>query len=230
MNYSDILNGNNTSYQGKGFARSVMLNQLSFDLQRAAFASQDRSAAPVFDAELVEAMGDNGLPQAVKLDVQELTNATAAAFLLLSRHIQTPDPETGRKPEYLMRFLKGPKEIIQAAVDYRLNRQKQQTQATAQMLGANPETRLKNIEIETKAQAEALVTPMQKHFVDALRSQRENDDDTLIDTIVDAMTNAGRDPAKEIKRAAVALIESQKKRFEAGGFVAIDPAVYVLAQ
>jgi len=231
MKYSQILAGNDTSFAACGFARSVVLNQLSFDLQRASFASQSASQKPVFDAELLDAMGDHGLPQAVVLNQDELTKASAAAFLLLSRHIQKPDPETGRKPEYLIRFLKGPKEIIQAAVDFRLTRQKQQTMATAAMLGADPTKRLETITTEINAQANALVKPMQTSFVHAIKELRDADDEVLINCAVEAIVNTGRDPAKEIKRAAQAMIESQKKRFETdGGFVAIDPAIYALAQ
>lgn len=229
MNYTNIINGIEVPFQAVGFARSVLLNQLGFDLQRAVFKTQTQTDTPVFDESLAEAMGDTGLPQATKLDVDQLTNGCAAAFVLLARHIQKVDPDTGRKPEYLLRYLKGPKEIMKAAVDYRLNSRKAQALATAASLKADPTKRIAALELEIRAQCDAILQPLNTSFVESVKSMRDMDDDELADTALEAMVDAGRDPAKEIKRAAQAYVESQKKRFEEGGFVNIDAFVAALA-
>lgn len=228
MEFTKVLCGEQ-GFAAAGFAKTVLLSQTGFDLQRAVFRSE-KADTPAFDARYAEALGENGLPEPQKLDTTELTLAMAASFILLTRHMSKPDPETGRKPDYLRRWLKGPKEVIEAQVDWQLERAKQQTQATAAMLGANPETRLKLVEQEIRKSVEGKIEPHVAAFVDQLGKLKSEDDDTLIGLVVEAMANAGRDPAAEIKRAAVMFIESQKKRFESGGYVQIDASIYALAK
>lgn len=66
-------------------------------------------------------------------------------------------------------------------------------------------------------------------FKESLELYRDADDSDLIDVCLDAMTNAGRNPAKEMKAAAKAILENAKKRFEAGQFVRVDAGIYALA-
>ncbi len=233
MNFTNELNGS-SGFETAGFVKSVVLNQIGFDLQRAAFQKQAVNEAPVADAvadqELKAAMGDNGLAERTVLNMDELVTAYAAGFILLTRHCNTPNPETGRKPEHLVRYLKKPSDIVQAGIDYRLTRQVAQAIATAEMLKADPTKRVAALRTELEAQAATLTTPINKAFVQAIREQSEDENSDLIDTVLEAMTNTGRNPALEIKRAAQALIDSQKTRFEAGEFAMVDAGIYTLAQ
>jgi hypothetical protein len=154
----------------------------------------------------------------------------AAAFVLLSSHIKTPHPETGRKEEHLMRFLKSPAQIVKDAVDFGTNRQIMQTKATAEMLKADPTARIAALEAEALKRCEAATEPITKAFVDAIKGLRDKSNDELVDIACEALIDCGRDPAVEIKRSAVAFIESQKKRLENGEFVSVDAGIYALAQ
>lgn len=231
MEFSKVIGGA-SGFETAGFAKTVVLNQIGFDLQRAAFQKEQKDT-PVADAaaerELREALGDNGLPTATRLNLEGLTEAYGAAFILTTRHCNQPHPETGRKPEHLVRYLKQPSAIVQAGIDYRLERQMAQIKATALMLNADPTKRIAAIKVELAEQAAALVAPINKAFIGAVKKFRDLDDDALIDVCVEAMSNAGRNVAQELKRAAQALIDSQKKRFEEGGFAQVDAGIYALA-
>lgn len=229
MNFSEVLNGK-TTFQAAGFIKTVLLSQLGFDLQRAVFKSTKKDATPVIDSRYDAAMGDTGMSESKPLNPENLCEGMAAAFTLLTRHIQTPDPETGRRPEYLLRWRKGPAEVIQAQVDWQLENAKQQTQAVAAMLGADPTTRLATVEQEIRDRVAGQVEPHVAAFVNHLTTMRDWSDDDLADTACDAMIEAGRDVAAEVKRAAKLYLESQKKRYETGGYVAIDPGIFALAQ
>ena len=107
MNFTNVINGNN-GFEAAGFAKSVLLNQIGFDLNRALFQASTAEERPAFDARLAAAMGDNCLPERTILDADALCEGYAAAFLLLTRHIKTVKPETGRKPEHFIRYIKTP--------------------------------------------------------------------------------------------------------------------------
>lgn len=230
MNYTNVLEGQ-SGFTAAGFAKSVLKSQIDFLLGIAVMrANNPARDVPQFDADVQDAMGDNGLPEPQALDVGELTMGSAAAFVLLSRHIKTPHPETGRKEEYLVRFLKDGKSVLQGTMDYSTNRAIAQAKATCEMLKADPTKRIESIQTEAKKKLETISGPVQASWISDLRSVVNLDDNQLIDLAEEALVNAGRDPAKEIKRAAVAFLDSQKKRLEHGDFVQVDAGVYALAQ
>ncbi len=232
MNVTEIVSGSN-GFEAAGFVKSVFANQLGFFLQRAAFQKEQGNEVPVADAaeaaELRAAMGDNGLAERQVFDMDELVTANAAAYILLTRHCNTPNPENGRKPEHLVRYLKTPAMVVQAGIDYRLERQILQTRAAAELFKADPSKRIEVITTELKAQAATLTAPINKAFVEAIKLQSDDENSDLVDTCLEALVNCGREPSKEVKQAAIALIASQKKRFEAGDFAMVDAGIYALA-
>ncbi len=230
MEFTKILLGS-SGHVAQGFARATLASQLAFWYGRSVV--RDMSPArdvPVFDQSIVEAMGDNGLPEVHPLNTNVINSGYAAAFLLLSGHIKTPHPETGRKEEHLMRFLKAPKDIVKDAVDFGMNRQIAQTKATAAMLKADPSARITALEQEGQKRVAVALEPVTKNFVTALTSLRDKNNDELVDIACEALIDCGRDPASEIKRSALAFIDSQKKRLENGEFVSVDAGIYTLAQ
>jgi hypothetical protein len=46
--------------------------------------------------------------------------------------------------------------------------------------------------------------------------------------VLEAVVNAGRDPASEIRRAADAMQDSARKRYEAGQFASLETSIYTL--
>lgn len=222
-------------FSAAGFARATLASQLAFDLGRAAVKQANpANDRPVFDDSINEVFADdNGLPTATVLDVGSLTEGYAAAFLLLRDHIKTPHPETGRREEHLLRFLLPPKAVIQAAASFRAERMAdnsvQQAQATAAMLGVDPTARVNAIKAEQSKNSTIECAAIDTAFVAALRTMKGWSVEDLVDTAVEAMADAGRDPTKEIQRSAVAFLDSQRKRMAEGKFVAIDAGIYSLA-
>ncbi len=233
MNVSELIQGVK-GFECAGFVKSVLANQIGFFLQRAAFQKEQGNETAVADAaevaELRAAMGDNGLAERLVFDVDALTDAAAASYVLLTRHCNTPNPENGRKPEHLIRYLKTPGQIIQAGIDYRLERQILQTKASAAMFNADPTKRIEVIRTELAEQAKVLTAPISKAFVTAIKAYAETDDVELVDVCLEALVDCGRNPTQEVKQAAVALLASQKKRFEAGEFAMVDAGIHALAQ
>ncbi len=230
VTFTDVVNGK-SGHTAAGFAKSTIKSQVDFCLGIALMkAANPANDTPVFDSAIVDVMGDNGLPTPQKYDANELTTASAAGFVLLSRHIKTPHPETGRREEYLGRFLKSAKEVVQAAVDYQTVRNIAQTKATCEMLKADPTKRIESLQAEATKKAETLAAPAMQSWLEALKQVKDQADDQLIDVCLEALVNAGHDAAKDTKRAAIAFLDSQRKRMEAGQFVAIDAGVYALAQ
>lgn len=230
MNYSEVISGS-LGHTAAGFAKSTLASQCNFWLGVAVARSQNpKNDVPVFDASTVEAMGDQGLPTPVKLDLEELLEASAAGFLLLARHIKTPNPENGRKEEFLTRFLKDAKMVIQANSDFTVSREVQRTEANAKMLKADPTKRIEAIKTEAQTRTNAIIGPMQEAWTKNLKELQDGEDSYLADLCCEALVNAGRDVAGEIKKAANTLIDSQRVRFEEGKFAAVDAGIYALAQ
>ncbi len=228
MNIRQVCVGE-SSFQAAGFAKTVLLGQTGFAFQQAVFR-REKADTPAFDARYAEAMGDSGLPPAIKLDADELCEGMAASFTLLVRHMTRNDPETGRRPEYLRRYLKGPKEVIEKQVNWQLSAQKAADEATAAMLGCDATARVNALRAELTKQAESQIEPHIAAFVKHLAAMKDVDDEELINTALESLVNAGHDPEADLKRAAKLLIEAQAKRFNNGQFVRVDAGIYALAQ
>lgn len=230
ITFTDVVNGK-SGHTAAGFTKATIKSQIDFrlglSLMRDANPAND---TPVFDSAIVDVMGDAGLPQRQEYDSNELTTASAAGFVLLSRHIKTPHPETGRKEEYLTRFLKSAKEVITAAVDYQTIRNVAQTKATCEMLKADPAKRIESLHAEAMKKAETLTAPAQANWLNALKEVKDQADDQLVDMCLEAMVNAGDKPEAVTKEAAIRFLTAQRKRMEAGQFVSVDAGVYALAQ
>jgi hypothetical protein len=258
MKYTDIMLGSQ-GHAAQGFTRATICGQLGFLVSQAALQTEKKNDTPQYDADIVEAMGDNGLPQAVVLDLKELVYGYAAAFHLLTKHVNTPNPETGRKDLHLVdRFLRTPKKLIQTGVDFRLNGAIRTLEATAGMVVDSTkeknetynacsdeaakaawvkleisrlvEPRANVLKQEAAARVTTVTAPIDAMFVAALKDVKDVDEATWCDIALEALTNAERDPAAEIKRSAIVFIESQKKRMQDGKFVRIDPGIYALAK
>jgi hypothetical protein len=221
------------SFGACGFARSTVLNQSLFYMNRSLY-QKPAAEIPVADARLAGMLGDTGQPEAIKLNTEELTHAVSCAYILLHRHCNKNDPETGRRPEFLRKWLREPKDYITAQANafekMVLERRTATEKATALSLGADPSARLAVIAAEVKALNKADSAPAQNWFIEGVSVFKDREDQELIDVIVEAMTNAGMDVSKEIEKAAKMYLESQKTRYEAGGYVTIDQGIYALAQ
>lgn len=228
MEITKVVNGTN-GFEAAGFAKSVLLNQLGFNLSRALFQATTQTETPVFDARLAAAMGDNGLPERTILDADSLAEGYAAAFILLTRHVKNSNPETGRRPEHLIQYIRTPEQVIKRSVDFRLTKQADQIKATAKMLKADPTARLEAVKKEQEAQAAALTAPVMEFFLNKVAEMRDWENDALLDCAIESLTAAGKNVATELKNAAVALIDAQKKRFEEGKFATVDAGIYALA-
>lgn len=229
MNLSDISTGG-SSFAAAGFVRTVFLNQLGFDLKRAVFQAEKKDT-PVFDARIMAAMGDNGLPEVKQLNADQICDAMAAAFVLVTRHVSKPDPETGRKPEWMAKLLRAPANVIEEQVNWRLTNSINAAKATAASLGADPTKRIEVIRTEMAAQAAVLYDKYTAAFAASLSRYVDDDDESLVDVCCEALVDAGRDPTQEVKRAALAYLERQKERFETdGGYVAVDAGIYALSK
>ena len=235
MQASKVLAGS-LGFTAQGFARVTALSQINFNLGRAVVRSLSPARnVPVADARLNSLFEDEGTgPVAVvKLNVEELTQASAAAWILLRRHIKTPHPETGRPEEHLVKMLVTPTDAIIKAIqfvkDSSMSRSIQQAEAEALMLGVDASARVEAIKASQAAEDSADITPHEQYFLECVKEQRDYDADVLIDDVLEAWVNAGRDPSKEIKASAKAFLAFQAKRMTEGKFVKVDGGVYALA-
>jgi hypothetical protein len=231
MNPSAILAGTDTTHQAMGFARSTALRLTGFLVTIGVFQGQ-KSDTPLFDKSIADAMGDNGLAQATVIDLNTVTEAHAAAFILLNRHIAKPDPDTGRKPEFMIdAFLKKgqPSVLLANAVESQIKRDLTRMQANAAMVGADPTKRAAALRAEFNETVALHVGPVTQQFVSCLGTFKDADDESLIDVVVEAIKDAGRDLAGELKQSALMSIDSARKRIEGGKYATIDAGVYKLA-
>jgi len=229
MDYKAVLNGS-AGFTAAGFAKTTLKTQTDFLMGLAAMRAANPAVdTPVFDSRTLEIMGDTGVQQPTKLDLDELTSASAASFVLLARHIGTKHPETGKSEEFLTRFLRDPKQVIQRAFDYRVQTQVMQAKATCEMIGADPGRRIEVIQAEAAKQYEAAVEPIQIAWLKCLKDWKDADDEMLIECCEEALTNAGKNVGDLISQAAKAYLGAQKKRAEAGGFVKVDAGIFGLA-
>lgn len=229
MEYTKVLNGER-GFGATGFAISALLSQTGFDLKRAVFQGQKKDKAAIHDARYDEAMGENAVPAEKKLDIDDLIKGMASGFVLLSRFIQKPNPEDGKKPVHLKRWLKGPAEVIEEQIEWQLANDKQSTAADAAALGVDLSKRQAALAAAIRANAEKQIEPHVTAFCKLLKEYRAIDDSVLVDQLVTTVTNAGRDPAKDIKRAADFYVEQQKKRAESGLFFRLDMSIVALTK
>jgi hypothetical protein len=228
MDATKILNGS-CDFDTTGFAKSVVTNQLGFTLNRAVWQATSKAETPVFDARLAKAMGDNGLPERTVYDADDLCRGYAAAFIVLTRHIKTPNPENGRKPEHLVRYVKTPDSLIMDGVQFRINNQTDQIKADAVAFGSDPGPRLAAMKAEQMAQAKALGAPVMDSFLAAVEALGNEDTCDLIDIAMESAANAKINVAGELKDAARRYIDAQKKRFDAGKYAHVSSGVFALA-
>lgn len=236
MNPTAILNGS-TGFAAAGFAKTVLLNQTGYLLRLAAFQTE-KDDVPVQSAGVAAAFGDNGLPQRVKLDAGELVKGMAASYILTVRHIGTPDPDTGKKPEFLRDIkgkdgtplLKEPLHVVQAGVNFGLVAKEAHERAQAKMFGTDPTDRIAAIRKEAEEQAKIITKPLQAAFEVYIRANVNAPDDELIDTAMEALVNAKRDPAAEMKQAAKAYVKAMAERHKAGKWTNVDAGIWAMAQ
>jgi hypothetical protein len=229
MQPTKVLNGS-TGFAAKCFGWSVMLSQLAFDVGRAMNRKQEDE--PVFDAStqasLEEVFGDSGVPTVTVLNVDELITAHAAAFIMLRRCLGEQDPETGRRPEHLVKRLVPLPDSIVQSVSRLTSFNLQQGKAEAAKLGADFSNREAAILAEAETEAKRQIEEVKGPWIEAIKLQANEDTDYLIGTTLDAMVNAGRVPTLELRKAADLLREAMKKRVEAGGFAKLDASIYAL--
>jgi hypothetical protein len=235
MNSTQILSGNN-GFLAAAFSRSVLCNQLAFDYNRAKNQREVKDT-PAHDAALEaalnEALGTNGLPVVKKLNAEEIADAHAACYILLRRSLSEKDPETGRSPQWLAPRLIALPDAVVSNVDrltqYNISRAK----AEAEKLSTNDKpvdcsSRIAAIQAEGDALAKEMRQSVVGPWLQSVKSYAKADTSDLIDVVLEAIVNTGRDPASEIRRAADAMQEGARKRYEAGQFASLETSIYAL--
>jgi hypothetical protein len=229
MEPTKVLNGS-TGFAAMCFARSVFVNQIAFTVGRA--LNTKENTAPKFDAavmaELDEILGGNGLQQPTKLDAEELIHAHAAAFILLDKCIGQPDPDTGRKPEHLIKRRVPLPDAVVGSVERLTEYNLTQGRAEAKKFNADFTAREAAIRAAGEAETRRQINEVKGPWLTAVKALRDADTEELIDTVLVAVVNAGMDPAKEITRAADLMRDSMKARMERGEFAKMDSSIYAL--
>lgn len=229
MQPTKVLNGSQ-GFAAMCFAQSVMVNQLAFYVGRAMNKKQDE--APAFDtatlAALDEAFGDSGLPKATVLNTEQLIEGHAAAFILLRRSVGKPDPETGRKPEHLIKRLVPLPDAVVASVGRLTEFNLKQGRAEAAKIGADFTKREAAIRAEMAAEARRQLDEVKGPWITAIKAYADGDTGDLIDIVLEAVVDAGMDPAAEIRRAADLLRDNLRQRIEAGNFAKMETSIYAL--
>jgi hypothetical protein len=219
-------------FAAKCFARSVFVNQIAFLCQRALTQKTVEADLPQTDANeearFLAAMGDAGMPTARTLDADALIRAHAAAFWLLRKACDETDPEKGQKPEHLQkRLVKLPDAIMDSVkrnTDFNLNKGRAEAKKTGADFTKREAAIRGEVLAEAKRQRETVIGP----WLAAIAELRSTDDADLIDIVLEAVVDAGRDPAIEIRSAADKLRDVLKAKMEAGEYAAMETSVYAL--
>lgn len=233
MRATKLLVGNTLPFTGLSFCRSVAINQLAFLANRCIFQSQRKESLPAEDpriAAIAAARTDaNGMVQPTRYDDVAIGEAWAAAYTLLTRVLHTPDPDTGKKPEHLLRYLKGPADVTKDAYDFSYANRMREEIANAAVVGAKTDKRLAAIAVELQAFLKTNAQLVSESFYDMLPKTYDMEDGKLADIVIEALHDAKKDVATEVQRAAAAFIGKAKEMVEAGRFMRVDPIILTLA-
>ena len=228
MQPTKILLGNE-GYNIKNLARSTMLNQLAFDYNRA--HQTQRKDNPVADAATAEGLKNIFGPQGEKthqvvLNAEELMDAHAAAYVLFQRGFMTPDPETGRPATFNDRRLVSLPDMVKRQVDRNLAYNLTKALATAESSGADPEIVTSELKKAIIADLERQADAVRGPWLESVLSYKDESDEDLVDVVLEAVTNAGRNIPAEITRACDKKRDDVKKRQESGQFATLPADIW----
>lgn len=226
-------------WNAAGLARSVACQQLSFDYNRALNKALKKDTAPVYDAhkddEYAAYAGMDKAPEPKPLDKEDLMNGHAAAWVLARRHIWRPSPETGRVLEHQKKYVIALPNAVVLNVENLTARNIETAKADAARMphpvtGEIPDisARIAAIKAENTRLADELYAEVAEPYKALLGKYGEYDDEALVEIVLDALADAGRNVAAEVTRAADAQLEAARKRMLEGKFARIEPDIYAL--
>lgn len=236
-------------YNAMLLARSTLANALAFDYVRA--MNTTRHERPVADAHLDEELrailGDVAPQQAPTLDADAIMDAHAKAYLALVHAVNTPDPETGRRPEWMLqpspttgrRRVESLPDAVVAIVDSNTARNIERCKVQATSLAeynahgrlvraVDTTARIAALKAEGDARAAELKASVAAGWLLAVKEYRDADVDELLIGAAEQIAANGRDPSDEIRRAAEAMQKKARERFEQGKFAAIPADILAL--
>jgi len=219
--------------QAHALAVSALFRQLALFLPQAVFASA-KNDVPVWDAATTEAMADHGIQPPKKLSVDSILLGYAAGWAILVEVISKPFADTGRKPDYLRKYLHSPVEILTRNTEQYLGsdamkRRSMATTANATMLKVDPAKALEAATVELKRRSEEQGKAIMPMWSAALRGALAQSYDENLDDLLEAIVDCDRDPAAEIKGAAKAYINALKEAMLKGKSVTVDTGVFALS-
>lgn len=178
---------------------------------------------------------DTGTPAEKLVNVEELVQGLVASFILLSRHINNPDPATGKRPEQLTTYLRSMKgleaEIIQYATAN--SRTLAQVKANAALLGVSEDSDAYKMRVSEIKAAEATkfhtaMAPFYAEWEARFSEYCALENDNLVDIVEDVMTNNGQNPVQQIIESAKKSVEMQRTNFGKSNRP-VDPNIIALA-
>lgn len=229
--YQAAITASKYGFAAKGFAITALKRQIDFWLGVAvAQANSPMKKRPVFDSRITELMKNKeaGLPEPVELSVEDLTEASAAGFVLLTRHIRTPDPENGKRETFREQWCLTPTEIIARTVEYGVEKAILDAKAQCQQVGADPSKRIDVIVAEGKKRLEALVEPVMVQFVKHVETYLNGTDEACLDCMAEKLADAKKPADQTIRDAVQSYKDAMKKRADDGTFFRVDAGIIAM--
>jgi hypothetical protein len=223
----------------KGSMALTIHNWAGIQIKRAVFASlrKEQSGETVFDdsrlAFMKEKVENVVEQQEVEtIDGMQWCRALAASLLFLGRHIKTPNPENGKKPVELTRYLRTTKPLIEEAGAYAADtsRDADNIRDNYAKMGLDSTEALNSLVKEKTAEFEGYFLPYTKEFWDAVKEFENVEDSDLIETCEEALTDHGIKPFQFLLDASVKMMDRQRARALKKQKTFIDPGVYALSQ
>ena len=234
---TNVLNGSTFGHAGASFARVTCIKKLGFTLGRAVVhGNRPQRTAPLEDQRIAAMFKDNGDAGSItvtNLNTEQLTQAYAAAYVLLRQQTRKINPSSGKVDEHIVKYLVGPTPAIVAALEFARDSSQEKSIAYAVadcvMLKVDPSARIAEIKARRALEVVLDITPHETYFMECMKNAIGKDEAELIDTVLEAMVDNDINPEAEFKNSIAAYMESQAKRARDGKYVRVDPDLYAMS-
>lgn len=213
---------------------AAICNQLSFSLGMK-LSPRDESKTTRKPAQLADFEKDfygldNGLPVRADVDADDIAAGFVAAQVLLVNLVRTPDPETGKRPQWAANYFRDAAMIAQNVTDWQAKRAVADLEARAKAfstVGAkiDMDAAKKKIEDTKTTNREALVEQVNQSLQRAMVCLGKIDTDKAISIVLDTCDALALDIAGRVIDSLENVVARQVERFNRNEYATIDSGV-----
>lgn len=211
---------------------AAILNQLSFSLGMA-FTPKDsnKTKAPTLSDDERAFYGlDNGLPTRQTVEPLRIAEGFVAAQYVLANLIRTPDPETGKRPQWAANYFRDATMIAQNVTDWQAKRNTTTMEANAKAFEAvgakiNKVEAQARIEAAKESNKAAMIAQIDQCIRSVYASTSFADLEEATECALAVCTELGLDMADRVLASLENVVARQTERFNRNEFATIDPSV-----